>query len=155
MSDHIPIRNEVTFNLRNRIGISQLIRTVRYENCFYPYTFRTWKDLSENAKSKSPVHSFNKYLNDFIRPPGHSLFGIRDTFGIKLLTKIRASFSHLHNHRFNHNFNCESPVCSCGFEDETSVHYFLRCSRYIAQRTVLLSRISDITGADVENPGSA
>ena len=51
--------------------------------------------------------------------------------------------------RFNDNFNCERAMCSCGFEDETSVHYFLRCSRYTAQRTVLLSRISDIIGTDV------
>ena len=39
-------------------------------------------------------------------------------------------------------------MCFCGFADETSVHCFLRCSRYTAQRTVLLSRISDI-GTDV------
>ena len=37
--------------------------------------------------NKPSVQSFKKYLNDFIRPPGHSLFGIWDKFGIKLLTK--------------------------------------------------------------------
>ena len=68
--------------------MSQLIHTVRYGNCFFPYTIKAWKDLSENAKSKPSVHSFKKYLNDFIRPPGHSLFGIRNKFRIKLRTKI-------------------------------------------------------------------
>ena len=67
---------------------------------------------------------------------GHSLFGICDKLGILLLTKIRVSFSDLRDHRFNDNFNCKRPTCSCGFEDETSVHYFLSCSRYTAQRTV-------------------
>ena len=75
--------------------------------------------------------------------------GIRDKFGINLLTKIRVSFSDLCDHRFNHNFKRESPICLCGFEDETSVHFFLRCARYATQRTTLLSKISDIIGSDV------
>ena len=112
LSDHIPWRNEVTFNLRNRTENSQLIRTVRYENCFFPYTIKAWKDLSENAKSKSSLQSFKKYLNDFIRPLGHSLFGTRDKFRIKLLTKIRVSFLDLRDHRFNHNFSITAASTS-------------------------------------------
>ena len=88
-------------------------------------------------------------LMNSLDPPGHSLFGIHDKFGINLLTKIRVSFSDLRDHRFNHNFKCESPIYSCGFEDETSVHFFLRCSRYATQRTTLLSKISDLIGSDV------
>ena len=121
LSDHIPKRNEINFNLRNRNDNNPLLRTQRYKNCFFPYTIKSWKDLNEE------VQSFKRYLNDFIRPPGHSLFGIRYKFGIKLLTKIRVSFSDLRDHRFNHNFNCESPICSCGIDDETSLHLFLRC----------------------------
>ena len=76
--------------------------------------------------------------------------GIRDKFGINLLTKIRVSFSDLRDHRFNHNFKCEIPICSCSIEDETSVHSFLRCPRYTTtQRYALLSKISDIIGSDV------
>ena len=78
-----------------------------------------------------------------------TLFGIRNKFGINLLTKIRVSFLDLRDHRSNDNLNCESSMCSCSFEDETSVHCFLRCSRHTAQRTVLRSRISDIIGTDV------
>ena len=50
LSDHIPIRNEVTFYLRNRTENSQLIRTVKYENCFFPYTIKAWKDLIETDR---------------------------------------------------------------------------------------------------------
>ena len=96
---------------------------------------------------------FQKVSKNFIRPFGHSLFGISDKFGIKLLAKIRVSFSdlrdHRFNHRFNHNFNCESPICSCGTDDETSVHFFLCCPRYPSPRSTLLSKISDIIGSDV------
>ena len=149
LSDRIPKRNEMRLNLRNRTDNTPLIRTERYENSCCPCTIKEWKKLNEESISKSSVPSFKKHLNEFIRPPGHSLFGIRDKFGTYLLTKIRVSFSDLRDHRFNHNFKCESPICSCGFEDETSVHFFLRCSRYATQRTTPLSKISDIIGSDV------
>ena len=149
LSHHIPKRNEISFNLRNRTDNTPLTRTERYENSFFLYTIKKWKELNEEAKSKPSVQGFKKYLNDFIRPPGNSLFGIRDKFGFKLLTKIRVSFSDLRDHRFNHNLNCESPICSCGIEDETSVHFFLCCPRYVTKRILLLSKISDIIGSDV------
>ena len=57
---------------------------------------------------------FKDHLNKFILPKGNSCFGICDKFGIKLLTKIRVDFSDLSVHRFNHNFNCESPTGFCG-----------------------------------------
>ena len=100
-------------------------------------------------RNPSPVQSFKKYLYDFIRSLGHSLFGICDKHGTKLLTKIRVSFSDLRDHRFNHNFNCINPLCSCGIEDETSVHFFLRCPHYATQRSSLLSKISAIISSDV------
>ena len=149
LSDHIPQRNEISLNLRNSNDDIPLIRTQRYENSFFPYTIKSWKNLNEDETNKPSVQSFKKYLNDFIRPPGHPLFGIRDKFGIKLLTKIRASFSDLHEHRFNHNFNCASPTCPCGIEDETSIHFFPRCPHYSAQRSTLLSNISHIIHSDV------
>ena len=68
-------------------------------------------------------------------------FGICDKPGIELLTKIRVDFSD--------GSNGESPACSCGVDDETSVHFFLCCPRYIAQRTILLSKISEIIASDV------
>ena len=111
LTDHIPRRNIIDFHLRNRNENPPLSRTQRYENSFFPYTIKSWKNLDNEAKSKPSVQSFKKYLNDFIRPLGHPVFEIRDIFGIKLLTKIRVGFSDLRDHRFNHNFNCDSPVC--------------------------------------------
>ena len=120
-----------------------LIRTGRYENSIFPDTIQSWKNLDE-AKSKPSVQSFKKYLNNFIRPPGHPIFGIHDILGIILLTKIRVSFSDFLDHRFNHNFNCNNPICLCGFEVKTSIHFFQCCPR-----TTLLSKISDIISSDV------
>ena len=149
LSDHIPKHNEISFNLRNWSGDIPLSRTQRYESSFFPHTIKSWKNLNVEETNKPAVQSFKKYLSDFIQPPGYPLFRIRDKFGIKLLTKIRVSFSDLRDHRFNHNFNCASPTCSCGIEDETSVHFFLRCPHYSAQLSTLLSNMSDIIHSDV------
>ena len=105
--------------------------------------------MDEEVKSKPSIQSFNKSLFDFKRSLGYPLFGICNKFGIRLFTKIRVEFSDLRDHRFNHAFNCESPMCACGIETETSVHFFLRCPRYPMQRAILLSKISDIIHVSV------
>ena len=149
LSPHIPTRNEIGMPLRNRNNNAcPPIRTERYANSFFPYTIKEWKNLSEEAKSKPSVQSFKKYHNDFKIPAGNSVFAIRDKFGIKLLTKIRVNFSDLIIDSYL-NFNCENPICSCGIEDETSVHFFLRCPHFTTQRSILISKISDIIGSDV------
>ena len=149
LSEHLSIIDGTRYNLRNRRANIPFARTERYENSFFPYSIKSWNNLGDEAKSKCSVQSFKKYLNVNIRPPGRSFFGVRDTFGIKLLTKIRVTFSDLRDHRFNHNFNCPTPTCSCGIEDETSAHFFLRCPLYPVQRTTLLSNISDLIHSDV------
>ena len=146
LSPHIPTRNEIGIPLRNRNNNAfPPITTERYANSFFPSTIKEWKNLSEEAKSKPSVQSFKKYLNDFKRPAGNSVFAIRDKFGNKLLTKIRVNFSDLRDH----SFNCENPICSCGIVDETSVHFFLRCPHFTTQRSILISKISDIIGSNV------
>ena len=42
-----------------------------------------------------------------------------------------------------------NPTCSCGFDDETTVHFFLFCPRYSSLRTTYLSKISDILRSDI------
>ena len=68
---------------------------------------------------------------------------------MKRLTQIRVEFSDLRDHRFNHRFNCPSPICSCGIEDETTTHFLLSCPRYNNLRQTYLSKISQITNSDV------
>ena len=68
---------------------------------------------------------------------------------MKLLTQLRVDFSDLRDHRFDHKFNCPSPTCSCGIEDETSTHFLLCCPRYSNLRHTYLSKISQIVKSDV------
>ena len=69
LSNHIPQRNEIRVNLRNRVDSTPFIRTERYENSFYPYAINKWNELGEDPKFKPSVQSFKKHLYDFVRPP--------------------------------------------------------------------------------------
>ena len=149
LSDHVPEHGDINVSFRNRNTRAPFSRTERYANSFFPYCIQNWNKLDDSVKILPSVMCFKDHLNKFIRPKGNSCFSICDKFGIKLLTKIRVDFSDLRDHRFNHNFNCESPTCFCGAEDETTLHYFLCCPRYLEQRTYLLSRISEIVGSDI------
>ena len=149
LPNHLPNHRETNYTLRNKRASVHFVRTDRFENSFFPFTCKAWNELNNSVQSISSVESFKKYLNRFIRPPGRDHYGIKDYYGIRLLTKIRVSFSDLRDHRFNHNFNCANPNCGCGNEHETSVHFFLRCPQFNVQRISLLSKISDIVGSDI------
>ena len=149
LSEHIPEHSDINISFRGRNARVPFSRTDRYDKSFFPYCIKYWNELDDSVKSLSSHQCFKNHINKFIRPKGNSFFGIRDSFGIKLVTKIRVEFSDLRDHRYNHNFNCESPTCSCGIEDETSVHFFLCCPRFLAPRTTLLSKISEIMASDI------
>ena len=80
-------------SLRSRPDNPPLTRTERYENSFFPFTIKAWKELDEEAKTKTSVQSFKEYLQQFKQPNGHPLFGVCDKVGIKLLAKIRVARS--------------------------------------------------------------
>ena len=149
LSEHIPEHNETNISFRHRNARAPFSRTERYANSFFPYCIENWNTLVDSVKLLPSVTCFKKHLNSFIRPNGNSYYGIRDKSGLKILTKIRVEFSDLRDHRYNHNFNCVSPVCPCGIEDETTVHYFLCCPRYQIQRDILLSKVSELSGSDM------
>ena len=70
--------------------------------------------------------------------------------GLQMLVFLFRIFQPKSDYRFSHNFNCTSPVCRCGVDDETNVHYLLRCPLYLAHRNILLSNVSDILNSNVE-----
>ena len=61
------------------------------------------------------------------------------TKGLKLLTRLRLNFSHLNEHSFRHGFkDTVDPMCECGLEIETTLHFLLCCRLYSTIRTELL-----------------
>ena len=54
---------------------------------------------------------------------------IRDTQGIKCLTRLRLGLMYLNYHRFvKHNIqDCRNPICNLSHDIETTTHFFLHC----------------------------
>ena len=144
--DHVP--NEAPRALRKFIPKAPITKTQRYANSFFPYCINHWETLDCDIKYSTSVQKFKDGINGQIRPES-SFCCNRNKHGMKLLTQIRVDFSDLRDHRFDHKFNCPSPLCSCGIEDETSSHFLLRCPRYNNLRQIYLSKISQIINSDV------
>ena len=64
---------------------------------------------------------------------------------MKLVTRLRLNFSHLNEHKFQHDFKeTINPMCSCGFELETTDQYLLRCKLYADLRLDFINNIYTI-----------
>ena len=125
--------------------------TDRYNRTFFPYCFREWDLLSpEQINAKDPNSFKVKFLKN-IRPEKRKTFKILDRHGLKLLTRLRVDFSDLRCHRFDHNFNCDQPICKCGIEEESTDHYLLRCPRFVFCRDALFESISSAVTPEILN----
>ena len=144
--EHVP--KEAPRTLRKYVPKAPITRTQRYANSFFPYCINHWKTLDSEIKSSTSVQIFKNKINECIRSEP-SFCCNRNKYGMSRLTQIRVDFSDLRDHRYNHKFNCRSPTCSCGIEDETTTHYLLCCPRYHNLRQTYLSKISEITNSDV------
>ena len=99
--------------------------------------------LGDEIRSIESSKQFKKTILDFIRSKENSIYAIHNILGLKLLTRLRLNFSHLSEHKLRYNFiDTINPMCSCGFEPETTDHYILCCSNlYTHLRLYLLNDI--------------
>ena len=68
-----------------------------------------------------------------------------DPIGLKLLTRLRLDFSHLNEHRFQHNFqDCLNPLRSCSLQIEDTIHYVLHCHHFSQHRIDLINSVKYI-----------
>ena len=73
------------------------------------------------------------------------VYNIHNPIGLKLLTRLRLGFSHLNEHRFNHNFeSCLNPFRACSLEVESTTHFFIHCHRFNAISTTLNNTLKAI-----------
>ena len=62
--------------------------------------------------------------------------------GKKFLTCLRPKFSHLEEHKSRYGFaDTINPMCACGAEIETTVHFLLCCHFYSTQRLELFNNL--------------
>ena len=105
--------------------------TKAFESSFFPYCAKEWGNLSEELRNIDSIETLKLSILNFVRPRENSVFAVHDISGLKLLTRLRLNFRHLSKHKFPHSFNDTiNPICSCGTEPETTLHYLLHCEYY-------------------------
>ena len=117
-----------------------------FKNTFFPSTIIEWNKLDWKIKNSESIETYKKRFLSFTRPSPNSTFNCHNLKGIKLLSRLRLSLSHLREHKFKHSFQDSfNPFCSCGKgEVETSSHYLLHCSNYSEEQLAVLNTIKNV-----------
>ena len=134
------------YNIRNANNIPQFkVEYNFFKNSFFPSVVIEWNKLDLNICNLENLFIFKKKLLKFIRPSGKSIFKCHNPKGIKLLTRLRLSLSHLRERKFKHGFlDSLNPICSCGQNIEILTHFLLHCSNYSNERLTFLIIIRNI-----------
>ena len=112
---------------------------------FFLSTVIEWNNLDKSIRSSESFALFKKSILQFIRLTPNRTFNCRNPIGIKLITRLRLGLSHLRDHKFKHNFlDCLNPICYCGQDIETSVHYLLHCPIFSDERSIFFNNIRSI-----------
>ena len=90
-----------------------------------------WNRFDSDIRDSSNYSIFCKSLPKFIRHVDVKPYHINDCVRIKLLTRLRWSFSHLHKNQLRHNFkDTLNPLSSCSIEPVKTTHFFMHCHFY-------------------------
>ena len=127
----LPQVRQMQYGLRNLTSFEQPVsRAARFASTFFQNALFEWNSLEDETRNSKSLFQFEHKLLEMVRPAGNSSYKICDILGVKLLTKLRVHFSALNEHRFKHAFDCLSPLCFCGKENENNKHFLLRCPLY-------------------------
>ena len=116
-----------------------------FQNSYFPSSIKEWNRLDIDIRKSDSISIFKKRILSFIRPLPNKVSNFHSPQGLKLLTRLRLGHSHLHYHKFKHNFlDTINPLCSCGSDIETALYFLLYCPNFMQCRNTLLSEISEI-----------
>ena len=134
--EEIPVERNVPYNLRFHREYQPVNRTEHFASTYFQNLLSEWNLLDTNIKESNTLEAFKSKLLGVIRPIKKSMYNIYNITGIRKLTKMRVNFSPLNEHRFRHSFDCLSPRCACGEDNEYNVQFFLRCPLYDSLRSI-------------------
>ena len=152
-------RSSRLYTTRNLDNITPFkVRHNFFKNSFFPSVISEWNKLDIEICNSASLEIFKKHLLNFIRPNSSNVFNINKPLGLKLLTRLRIGFSHLKEQKFKFKRNFQDsvdPLCSCGNDIESTVHFFLHCPNFTTHRQTLLNKLKSINASIVtENENS-
>ena len=110
----------------------------KFKQSFFPHFLKSYNNLPSNIKGLL-FNDFKDHLATYLKPKRHKHFNRGSKAGNNLLTQIRVGRSNLHSHSFMIGLT-DNPVCTCNDGNETSLHYFLKCNLFIAERQVMFKQ---------------
>jgi hypothetical protein len=123
------VAQRTTHNVRSKEKLCQpRARTVTYQESFIPATTREWNLLPPEAQSTTTLEAFKEYLQKPSKPPDYVYFCVSRKAQV-LHNRLRLGCSGLKQHLYLKNI-CDSPICDCGREEETPIHFLLVCENY-------------------------
>ena len=64
---------------------------------------------------------------------------------MKFMTRFRFGLSNLSEHKFKHGFQDSiNPLCNCGYDFESTVHFFLHCPLFTNERSTLFITLRNL-----------
>ena len=96
-----------------------------FQNSYFPATIKECNRLGIDIRKSDSTSILKKRILSFIRPLANKISNSSNPQVLKLLTRLRLGLSHLLYHKFKHNFlDTIIPLCSCGSDVETTLHFF-------------------------------
>ena len=128
------------YNVRSEGGYQPFKKSgMKFKKSFFPYFSNLWNSLPPSDQSKNLV-DFKEFTKLKFKPPKIKHYSRGNKLGNSLLTKIRVGRSDLNQHKFTIGLT-ENPECSCHFNQESPLHYFLDCFLYLPERQILFEII--------------
>ena len=139
-------RNNTTRPTRRSDNIPLLVTKHNFfQNSYFPAAIKEWNRLDIDIRKSDSICIFKNRILSFIRPLPNKVSNSHNPQGLKLLKKLRLGLSHLHYHKFKYNvLDTINPLCSCGSDIETTLHFFLYFPNFMECRDTLLSKMSEI-----------
>ena len=120
-------------------------RTKAFNSSFYSCSIKEWCALSKEIRNTVSVNKFKEIVLSFIRPKENTVYAMHDPKGLKLLKRLRLSFSHLSEHKLDMAlWDTVDPMCKYSPETEATLHFLLCYRLYSIIRTELLDDMSTV-----------
>ena len=122
------------------------------KNSFFPSIIIELNKLDPSLRRCDSYNVFKSNILKFIQPSSNSFFHCHNPIGIKYITRIRLGLSHLREHKFKHSFqDTLNPICNCGNDVESAIHFCLHCRLCSNERRTLLNSLVNIDHTLLDN----
>ena len=141
----IPDLNRV-HETRHRNNIPAIhVRHGYFKNSFFRSTISECNKLDWKIRNSGSHPISEKSLLNIIQPCANGIFNIHNLHGIKFLTRLSLSFTHLRNHKFRHWFqNTQIHYVTVVIIPKQYRNFFSTAQVFYTPRQTLLNNIRTI-----------